>query len=112
MEEQHKVVQEEEREGAGRSEQDQSVERQEGMDGTSQSQPRLYVEEEEEGRTKEALEELEKGLQMVMVKECTKGEENMEEDYEGGKHVVEDSEEEEHGWCDPQKGENQQAVDH
>ncbi|XP_044078352.1 uncharacterized protein LOC122888243 isoform X3 [Siniperca chuatsi] len=94
-----KIEQEEGGNGAGGSDQGQSEERQEEMDGISQSQPRVYVEEEEEYRAEEELEETEKGLQMV--KECTKGEENMEEEYKEGKHVKEG----EHGWCDPQRDE-------
>lgn len=95
--------QEQERGGAGGSEQKQSEERQEEINGTSQSQPWVYVED----RADEGLEEMEQGLKMV--KEC-KGKENREDEVEGGKHVVKGSGEEEHGWCDPQRGENQQAV--
>ncbi|CAK6977313.1 uncharacterized protein LOC121909836 isoform X6 [Scomber scombrus] len=88
--------QKEEREGAGGSEQKQSEERQEEINGTSQSQPRVYVKD----RADEGLEEMEQGLKRV--KEC-KGKENREDEVEGGKHVVKGSGEEEHGWCDPQR---------
>ncbi|XP_044225735.1 uncharacterized protein LOC122994969 isoform X2 [Thunnus albacares] len=92
--------QEQEEEGAGESEKEQSEERQEEMDGTSQRQLGVYVEDEERDRADEGLEEMEQGLQRV--KEC-KGKENREEEGEGGKHVVEGSEEEEHSWCNPQR---------
>ncbi|XP_078028296.1 uncharacterized protein LOC144464629 [Epinephelus lanceolatus] len=95
---QHKVQEKEEGKGAGSSNQEQSEERREEMDGTRQ--PKVYVEEED--RAEEELEERDKGLQMV--KQCNQGKENMtEEEEEGGEHVEEDSEEEEHGWCDPQR---------
>ncbi|XP_049891345.1 inactive serine/threonine-protein kinase TEX14-like [Epinephelus moara] len=98
VEGEHKVQEKEEGKEAGSSNQEQSEERQEEMDGTRQ--PKVYVEEED--RAEEELEERDKGLQMV--KQCSQGKENMtEEEEEGGQHVEEDSEEGEHGWCDPQR---------
>lgn len=100
-----KLEKEEEEEGAGVSEQEQIVERQEEMDGTSQ--PSVEAEEEEEDRAEDELDEMEEGLQMI--KGCTEEEKNMEEE-EGGRHVEEGSEEEECGCCDAQRGENQHVL--
>lgn len=85
----------------------QRKKRQDEMNGTSQRQPRMYVGEEED-EAEEELEEIEKGVDLV--RECTK--ENIEEEYEGGKHVEEHIEEEENVWWDVQRGENQHHLCH
>ncbi|XP_059207300.1 inactive serine/threonine-protein kinase TEX14-like isoform X2 [Centropristis striata] len=94
------TVEDSQEEEEGECEQEQNEERQEEMDGTSQSQPRTYVEEEEGERTEEEPEDMNKGLE---INECTNEGEMVEEEKERGKHVGEDSEEEEHGQCEPHR---------
>ncbi|XP_068577258.1 uncharacterized protein [Cebidichthys violaceus] len=100
-EREHSVDEEEEGEMEGASKQEQSEER---KDGSSQSHPRVYVEEEEDS-AQEELEEMQRELQM----EGKMGGENMEDEEEGGAHV---EEEEQHAWCDQQSDvEEEDGID-